>query len=110
LVTSKADNAQDVADETERIIQKFKQCLNNNCKEGNEQTIAQLIQKQRKELAKHLKANDNTVWSLHTGSKCVTIAINKYLETNQTELDLAVSGLILDHIKNMLHYGQLIDD
>jgi hypothetical protein len=110
LVTTKSDDAQGVVDETKRIIQNFKQCLKNNCKDKNEKTIAEQIQKNRKELTKFLKAGDDTVWTLHTGSKCVKIAINKYLESNETELDLAVSAMLLDHIKNMLQGGQLIDN
>lgn len=110
LVTEKADDARGVADETKRIIQNFKQCLKNNCTRKNEKAIAEQVQQERKELAKFLKAGDNTNWILHSGSKCVTIAINKYLESNETELDLAISGMLLDHIKNMLQSGKLVDN
>lgn len=110
LVTAKSNDAQDVVDETSRIIQNFKQCLKSNCKDKTENIIAEQIQQKRKELAKLLKANDDSSWTLGTGNKCVRIAINIYLEKNESELDLAVTGMFLDHVQDMLQSGRLVDN
>lgn len=94
---------------TETIIKELKLSITLNCPRKNEQEIASEVQINRERFAKLLLAGDNKSYTLP--EKCslnfFKTAVENYLNNNTTELDLAISGLVIDHLKNVEVRGLL---
>lgn len=101
IVTVNVKNAKDITDVTKLSIESLKQSLLKICIGKDEQEISKFIQKQRKDLAQLLMAGDNRLININSGPNAITDAIHGYLKNNDTELDLAIGGMIIDHIKDM---------
>ena len=86
-------------------IKRLKEEFRKKCIAKDDQKIAKHIQENRKDLAQLLMADDSRELIVHTGLNSNTIAVNKYLESNETELDLTIGGMFLDYITNMEQRG-----
>ena len=89
-------------------IERLKEEFRKKCIAKDDQKVAKHIQENRKDLAQLLMADDSRKIIVYTGFNSNTIAVNKYLESNETELDLAIGGMFLDHIKNMEQRGLMV--
>ena len=101
IATTNVKTADDLIDVTNINIKSLKQSFRKKCITEDDQKIAKHIQENRRDLTLLLMAVDSRKITIHTGLNSITIAVNKYLESNVTELDLAIGGMFLDHIKNM---------
>lgn len=74
-----------------------------NCPTNSEQEIADNILENREHFTKLLMAGDKKSYRLP--EKCqlkfFKTAVENYLENNTTELDLAISGLVIDHLEKV---------
>lgn len=101
MVTSNAKIAKDLIGLTNISIESLKESLRKKCLAKDDYTIAEHIQKNRKGLALLLMADNHREFSINTNPNPITTAVNRYLESNETELDLAIGGMIFDPIKDM---------
>ena len=101
IVTTEIGNTKGVNNITAFSINRLKKDLQKKCIAKDNQEITKQIQKNRKNLTLLLMADDGRRINVNEDINSLTIAVNKYLESNETELDFAIAGMFLDHIKNM---------
>lgn len=91
---------------TSNLIKKLKTALRDNCKSRNDEEIATEIQSNRDSYQKLLIADNNECIVTTSDPSRHEKAVNKFLEDNQGSLDLALCGMILDHLRSMKETGK----
>lgn len=95
---------------TDTLLGNFINICKESCKEYGEEYIAKTIQGNRAYYTQILMTNENTIVTSKNPTR-LKIGVEKYLEKHNTNLSLAVCGMILDHLelvqKQDLYYQDL---
>lgn len=88
---------------TDMAIKNLKESIRSNCPMNSEQEIADNILENREHFTKLLMAGDKKSYRLPEGCelKFFKNAVENYLKSNTTTLDLAISGLVIDHLEKV---------
>lgn len=101
IVTADGKNPQRIIDLTKLCMESVKKNLLKMCIGKDQQEISKFIQKNRKDLARLLISGRRYQIQVNCSFKAITDAINDYAKDNDTELDLAIGGMIMDHLEAM---------
>lgn len=93
-------------DATKNLIEKLKTALKHNCKGKNDEEIADEIGRDRDEYKKLLTAGTKYCFTTSIDPFRFEKAVNEFLEHNESKLDLAICGMILDHLQEMKKNGK----